>query len=266
MTDSSLTENTIQILDEGYVRVLDDFPVVNDSTILTPGERKVVAAARMSTNRGIKDDVTDLKLLEYLYENKHTSPFEMVNLTFELRLPLFVCVHFLRHRTGKFNQFSGRYAPFPKDSFYNPLLNPEREFTQEQEELVNQMNENLYQTYSIYEAMLKKGIPKEVARYGLPNSQYTLLMVQMDLNNLLKMLWLRCDSHSQLETRQYAEGMMKLAKRFFPNVVRMWEEEKNSITLSQKEVECIKDQSYQFETNSVSKGKAWEKKKEALGF
>lgn len=250
---------------EGYVQLVhsSSAPVnEEDDSLLTTGERTIVAAARMSTNRGLKGDVNDLKLLQYLYKHNHTSPFEMANVTVDIHAPLFVLIHFLRHRTGKFNQFSGRYSEYKEDSYYSPLQNPDREFTPEQVEEIKKSEELVRQLFFNYKNMINLGIQKEIARFAIPQSVYSTLRMQMDVNNLLKLLTLRCEENAQLETRQYADAIATLVKPHFPNVFALWEERQQTITFSPREMKALQTGVEEF--NSVSEEEAWKRKKEIL--
>jgi len=269
--------------DKGYVRLIQSptNDAVNDITIssgdtgaaasnkdgtgsvLTAGEKVVVAAARMSTNRGLKGDDSDLKLLEYLYRNQHTSPFEMTNVTVDIHAPLFVITHFLRHRTGKFNQFSARYSTFTNEDYYYPPLNAERQFTEQQRELFVEASESLVGIYGIYQKMLDAGVSSEIARFCLPQSQYSTLRMQFDLSNLLKLLTLRCDSHAQLETRQYANAIVELVRPHYPNIFRLWDERRESVVLSPAEIQALRSGT-DLQTTSASQKAEWEKKKKLL--
>lgn len=221
-------------------------------------EFRIVQAARVSLGAGIKTPELDKSLLRYLLINKHTSPLEMVNVTLRLKVPRAIAVHFLRHRTGKFNEFSQRYAEVPEDDFYSPedfsegirkqskmnaqgsiLEKPEKE----DEIRVLLMRAKILQEEInvIYNQTRKLGLANEVARFMLPNSQYSTLYMQFDLNNLLKLLTLRADEdHAQYETVVYSKAIIELVEPLFPTIFEVWRETQEGIFLSKKELLALK--------------------------
>ena len=247
-------------------------------------EFAAVRAARCSFSLGLKDPMTDSKLLRYLITNYHTSPLEMANATFRVVCPLAVAVHFLRHRTGHFNQFSMRYAEVPEEeNFYDPTkyehgiregskLNKQSSVDISDEKKIEELtktlekaNELVREIRSTYHELVKQGLGKEIARFYLPNSEYTTLYMQFDLNNLMKMLMLRADSHTQHETQKFAEAMMELVEPIFPISIGVLKERMNGFGLLPQEVEVLKGEKSIDSIASISEKKALREKAEALG-
>jgi thymidylate synthase (FAD) len=247
-------------------------------------EFAAVRAARTSFSLGLKDPMTDSKLLRYLIINYHTSPLEMCNATFRVVCPLAVAVHFLRHRTGHFNQFSMRYAEVPEEeNFYDPTkyehgiregskLNKQsssdiadEKKLEELTKTLEKANELVREIRSTYHSLVKQGLGKEIARFYLPNSEYTTLYMQFDLNNLMKMLMLRADSHSQHETCIFAQAMMDLVEPIFPISIGVLKERMNGFGLLPAEVEVLKGEKSIDSVASISEKKALREKAEALG-
>lgn len=243
-----------------------------------------IRAARVSFGLGLKDPMTDSKLLRYLITNYHTSPLEMCNATFRVVCPLAVCVHFLRHRTGHFNQFSMRYAEVPEEeNFYDPLkyehgiregsklnkqssvdIKDEKKF-EELKETLEKANTLTREIRSVYHKLVDQGLGKEIARFYLPNSEYTTIYMQFDLNNLMKMLMLRADSHTQHETQIYAQAMMDLVEPIFPISIGVLKERMNGFGLLPFEVEVLKGEKSIDSVLSISEKKALKEKAEILG-
>ena len=246
-------------------------------------EYMIVRAARTSFNLGLKDYATDAKLIRYLMVNHHTSPMEMASATFRLVLPKDIAVHFLRHRTCKFNQFSQRYAEVKEENnFYNPTLyeNGIRTGTKLNKqssvnisddetryaikEKMEEANELVRKLHGLYTEMIDLGCAKEIARFYLPSGEYTTLFLQCDLNNLMKMLTLRTDDHSQHETVVYAKAMLELITPLFPTCVEVFHERMNGMSLMKSEIEVIKGEKDIKEIVSVSERAALKEKMERL--
>jgi thymidylate synthase (FAD) len=242
-------------------------------------EYMMVRAARTSFGLGLKDPVTDAKLLRYLLVNWHTSPTEMSHVTFRLVLPKDVAVHFLRHRHGSYNQFSQRYAEVKEEeSFYDPTkyehgirtgtkLNQQSSVdvnndTQKQsiKEKMEEANQLTRQIHKLYTEMIGLGLAKEIARFWLPSGEYTTLFCQFDLNNLMKMLTLRVDDHSQHETTVYARVMLELIRPLFPVCVEILEERMQGMFLMKSEIDVLIGNRTLESIVSVSERKALEEK------
>lgn len=217
---------TIDILPHGYVRYIDHLGT----------DQRIVEAARVSYGAFSKGEEADKKLLEYLFRNRHTSPFEQCNITFNIRMPIFVMRQFVRHRTFRLNEYSGRYSKMTDDFFFPELLqwrtqdqkNKQGSITSEKlnESTVLYTGKEMNLTsavlchYSIshdlYTRLLMAGVSKEQARMVLPVSNYTEIYVNCDLHNLLHFFRLRTDEHAQKEIRDVALAMLNITKNLFP--------------------------------------------------
>lgn len=214
---------------KGFVKLIDFSPRICPE-YYTP-EFRIVEAARTTFNGKLKTAQEDNKLLKYLMEHGHTSPLEMVNITFLLKIPKACSIHFLRHRTGKFNEFSQRYSSVEENDFYCPSKfiksyriqsksNKQSSYIVERDDnitaILEQIEGKIYEIENLYKELISLNFAKEVARFYLPMSQYTKLLMCFDLNNFIKMIKLRTCDETQLETRIYAESMLKIAKQIFP--------------------------------------------------
>lgn len=210
----------IPVLDSGWVRLSAVFG----------DERFIAESARQSTSGATKGEEQDRRLIKRLWKDRHTSPFEMASVTFTMKAPLFVVQQILRHRTGKFNQFSFRYSDGVADGktvevgeeldFYVPppaRLGTGQAFQRTCEQRIRFGNAQR-SAVEIYKGLLSQGVPSELARIVLPAGLYTRLRVQFDLHNLLRFLLLRTKPDVQWETRQYAWAMWNLARPYFPGL------------------------------------------------
>ncbi len=223
----AILDREFPVLDHGFVRLVD----------YLGGDSRIVAAARVSYGTGTKSPKEDSALIRYLMRNMHTSPFEQVILTFHAKMPIFVARQWIRHRTARVNEFSGRYSVMP-DEFYLPkledILKQNRKNKQGRSgeetppELQNKVLDILKRSqadaYSGYQEMLHDDIARELARINLPLSAYTQWYWQVDLHNLFHFIKLRMDKHAQYEIRQYAEVMAQMAKAVVPVAYEAFEE------------------------------------------
>lgn len=197
----------------------------------------IVRSARVSYNadwRGVEEgDVLpkDLKLIHYLWKNGHTSPFECVNFTFEVKAPIFVFRQWHRHRTWSYNEVSARYTELD-EGFYIP--NPEQITTQSKDnkqmrtdnehpralELRHKMGQQCFEALKVYRTLIEDGCPRELARSVLPVASYSRMFASVDLHNLFHFLRLRLHEHSQYEIRVYAEAILKLIEPIVPVAVQ----------------------------------------------
>lgn len=217
---SQLPEGATQYLDHGFVKLLDVFG----------SDQDIEAAARVSYSGGDASRKTSdtRALLRYLMNHEHTSPFEMAEVKFVLRIPIFVMRQLVRHRTANLNEYSGRYSEMTDDCYV-----PELDRLQEQsadnkqgsgDQLDRQLQEAIQKSISDsqklavedYQFLLRRGLAKELARGVLPVSNYTELYWKCDLNNLFRFLRLRLDPHAQKEIVWLAEIMYQQVKGKFP--------------------------------------------------
>lgn len=208
---------TIKVLDDiGFVRYIDHMG----------SDERICEAARISYKAPSKGVEQDRKLINYLYRNMHSSPFEQVNITFNIKLPLFVQGQLIRHRTARVNQVSARYTEMT-DEFYFPTewrkqddknkQGSKNGLTKlQQKQCLNSLVTICHEAYTQYEGMLEIGAAREMARMILPQNLYTEIYWNIDLNNLMKFFRLRLDEHSQFEIREYAKGIYKIFEELFP--------------------------------------------------
>lgn len=240
----SLIGKKIKCLDHGFVRLVDYMG--DDSSI--------VQAARVSYGKGTKTVREDTALIRYLMRHQHTSPFEMVELKFHIRLPIFVARQWIRHRTANVNEYSGRYSEMT-DEFYVPELDQIR--TQDEvnkqgrsnnpidptiaKSVIESMEQHQKQSYNEYLSYLEKGVAREIARINLPLSSYTEWYWKIDLHNLFRFLKLRLDWHAQYEIRVYAKAIADIVKELFPISYQAFSDYVlNSVTFSFAELSKIK--------------------------
>jgi len=220
----------IPILDHGFIRVIDYMG--DDSSI--------VQAARVSYGKGTKKVSTDSGLIKYLMRHWHSTPFEMCEIKYHVKLPIFIARQWIRHRTANVNEYSARYSILDKE-FYLP--SSENLAAQSQsnrqgrgeviegdqaKQVLELLKNDAERTYKNYEEMLnqrfdgstidenKKGLARELARMNLTLNTYTQWYWKTDLLNLMNFLRLRADSHAQYEIRAYAEVMLDTLKKWVP--------------------------------------------------
>lgn len=209
-------EIKIDVLDKGFVRYIDHLGT----------DKRIVETARVCYSSPSKGDEQDKKLLRYLWINRHTSPFESCNITFNIKMPIFVMRQFVRHRTFRLNEVSARYTEM-SDDFYIPTTWRRQSDKNKQasdgefDSLANTQLTDISKSittdsYNIYKSLLKCGVAREMARIILPVNLYTEIYVNCDIHNLLHFLELRLHSHAQFEIRQYALAMLKITENFFP--------------------------------------------------
>ncbi|MDR2499563.1 MAG: FAD-dependent thymidylate synthase [Treponema sp.] len=215
----AVLDKEFPVLDKGFVRLVD----------YLGGDARVVQAARVSYGEGTKTCREDAGLIDYLLRNRHTTPFEQVVLTYHIKLPLFVARQWLRHRTARVNEISGRYSVMG-DAFYLPdpgdiaLQSPDNKQGRAAEALDAEAAEAVRaslaagqrRAYQDYTDLLAQGLARELARINMPLSLYTELYWQIDLHNLFHFLELRLDPHAQREIRRYAGALLALARKVAP--------------------------------------------------
>jgi thymidylate synthase (FAD) len=222
-----------QVLDHGYIQEIEAWG----------SDERIIEAARMSTGKGFlgwgdpgKGTVGDEKLLAYLYNNKHSTPFEMAGMVIEVKAPIFVFREWHRHRTQSYNEMSARYIPLP-DENYMPSLdrltaggntattNKQAQgsgglSSHEAMEWVKSLAALYNQAQRVYERGIDIGVPKELARLPVPVARYSRMRASANLRNWLAFLTLRMDPAAQWEIRQYANVVGGLIQYRFP---RTWE-------------------------------------------
>jgi thymidylate synthase (FAD) len=220
----------IPVLDHGFIRVID---YMGDDT-------SIVQSARVSYGKGTKKVSTDEGLIRYLMRHWHSTPFEMCEIKYHVKLPIFIARQWIRHRTANVNEYSARYSILDKE-FYIPAkeqLSAQATNNrqgrgdlitgQQADEVLKILKDDAVRTYDNYEKMLnerfdgtiidekKSGLARELARMNLTLNSYTQWYWKTDLLNLMNFLFLRGDSHAQYEIRVYAEKMLETVKKWVP--------------------------------------------------
>jgi thymidylate synthase (FAD) len=225
----------------GFVRLVDHMPQ-------TELDHAIVQAARVSYSEGTKTVRTDEGLLRYLLRHWHTTPFEMVEFKFHIKMPMFVARQHMRHRTASINEMSGRYSILPED-FFMPSEYREQSSTNKQgsegpltrsAELLPKIQAHSTESFKLYKELLDAGCSRELARCHLPLSTYTEFYWKVNLHNLLHYLQLRLEPGAQEEIRWYAQEMLKCIEPLVPMTVRAFRDYRlNAIQLSAIEIKCI---------------------------
>ena len=245
----------IPVLDHGFVRVID---YMGD-------DAAVVQAARVSYGKGTKKISDDAGLINYLLRHRHTTPFEMCEIKYHVKLPIFVARQWIRHRTANVNEYSARYSVLDRE-FYVPeedhlaaQSNSNRQGRgnilegKEAKRVLDILREDAQMTYDHYIEMLneseegniidvsKEGLARELARMNLTLSTYTQWYWKTDLHNLLNFLSLRADTHAQYEIRVYADAMMETLRRWCPITFQSFSDHRvEGVTLSGNAIKVVR--------------------------
>jgi thymidylate synthase (FAD) len=207
---------------------------------------RILEAARISYKSPSKGEEQDKKLLQYLWKNKHTSPFEMVKLTLNIKMPIFVMRQYVRHRMQNLNEVSARYTELPNE-FYIPTVWRQQDVKNKQGSVVSHdtnplmgcnggngdvifatdaVRNHCEASYQLYQSLLDKGIAREMARMVLPVNIYTEIYACWDMKNLLHFITLRDDSHAQAEIQEYGKAIKAICRELFPWTVEAYEKYK----------------------------------------
>jgi thymidylate synthase (FAD) len=262
----------IPVLDHGFVRVID---YMGD-------DAAVVQAARVSYGKGTKKVSEDKGLIHYLMRHRHSTPFEMCEIKFHVKLPIFVARQWIRHRTANVNEYSARYSILDRE-FYIPA--PEQLAAQsvanrqgrgdvltgrEAARVLDILKQDSSTAYDHYAEMLneteagetvdaeKQGLARELARMNLSLNFYTQWYWKIDLHNFMHFLSLRADPHAQYEIRVYADAMLDVLRKWVPLTAEAFEQHRlHAITLSTNALGAIKrmlkGETVTLETSGLSK-------------
>lgn len=216
------------VLDHGFVRLIDSMG--SDLSVVRNARVSYNAAWRTGENKG-----SDSRLIRYLYNNKHNTPFESVSFTFEVKAPIFVIRQWHRHRTWSYNEISARYKELPEE-YYVPELEQITTQSSHNKQMrtdeVNSEAEIIQQTiitacdsaFSDYRQLLHLGCPRELAREVLPVGTYTHMFATVNLHNLFGFFRERLHPHAQWEIRQYAQAMLDLIQPVAPVCVQAFKD------------------------------------------
>ena len=272
------------VLDHGFIRVVD---YMGDDT-------SIVQSARVSYGKGTKKVSTDSGLIKYLMRHRHSTPFEMCEIKYHVKLPIFIARQWIRHRTANVNEYSARYSILDKE-FYLPssehLAAQSKSNRQGRGDLIegdqakkilDLLKNDAERTYNNYEMMLnerfdgstidenKKGLARELARMNLTLNTYTQWYWKTDLLNLLNFLSLRADSHAQYEIRAYADIMLDTVKKWVPIAYEAFMDYRvGGIEVSAKSKlviqKLVKGEKCDYENSKLSK-REWNELMESFGF
>jgi len=243
------------VLDHGFVRVID---YMGD-------DAAIVQAARVSYGRGTKRVQEDAGLIRYLMRHRHSTPFEMCEIKYHVKLPIFVARQWIRHRTANVNEYSARYSILDRE-FYIP--EPEHLAAQsvvnrqgrgdvlsgdDAARVLDILRGDAMRTYDHYAEMLNEdetgaprdpnrpGLARELARMNLTLNTYTQWYWKTDLHNLIHFLSLRADPHAQYEIRVYAEEMLKTVEAWVPLACQAFRDYRlGAVTLSAQRLAVVK--------------------------
>lgn len=246
----------IPVLDHGFIRVVDYMG--DDSSI--------VQAARVSYGRGTKKSLQDKGLINYLMRHRHTTPFEMCDIKFHIKLPIFIARQWIRHRTASVNEYSARYSILSNEFYVPQKINLSAQSTINKQgrsddklpddvadKVLRIIKEDSEKCYKHYIEMMNEddqgniidentvGITRELARMNLTLNHYTEWYWKINLHNLLHFLALRADSHAQYEIRVYAKAMLDVVKAWVPYAYEAFiEHNMNGANISRKGIEIIR--------------------------
>lgn len=246
----------LPVLDHGFIRVID---YMGD-------DAAIVQAARVSYGKGTKRKTEDRALIHYLLRHRHNTPFEMCEIKFHVKLPMFVARQWIRHRTANVNEYSARYSILDKE-FYVPSADhlAAQSHTNRQgrgdvlqgteaERALDLLKRDALQCYETYQELLNEdldgnvvdpardGLARELARMNLPVNFYTQWYWKIDLSNLMHFLALRADPHAQYEIRAYADVMLDILQKWVPTAYEAFMSyRKNGVHISEKGLVAIKE-------------------------
>ncbi|MCK4857328.1 MAG: FAD-dependent thymidylate synthase [candidate division Zixibacteria bacterium] len=242
---TELIGKEFQVLDHGFVRLVD----------YMGSDAAIVQAARVSYGKGTRKRHEDRGLIRYLMRHRHTTPFEMVEFKFHVKLPIFVARQWIRHRTANVNEQSGRYSVM-EDEFYLPQPDDLRQQSETnrqgrgdqpmppelQAEFIKILNKSNARSYEQYRRFIDAGLVRELARINLPLSLYTQWYWKIDLHNLFHFLKLRLDSKAQEEFRRYAQVMADIVSKIVPMAWEAFADyQLNAVNFSRPEMKLLAD-------------------------
>lgn len=245
-------ETFYKVLDHGFVQYKGHFGTEED----------IIEAARQSTQKGFLGWDSDAKLLEYLYKNKHMTPFEMCELRVQIKAPIFIFREIHRHRTFSYNEMSARYIQMPNEHYVpTPRMQSEKNrqasvigedlsklqvhFGNDGEGKLSWMElweHEQKEIFDSYEMAIEEGIAKEIARINTPVSRYSIMWMKGSLRNWLQFLALRNHPAAQLEMQQYAQAIKTLMRDIWPRTMELYDEyTKYAVMLSRSEASVLQN-------------------------
>lgn len=247
-----LYSSSRNILKKGFVKLIDCMPkqIPLESRKLMC-DSAIVQAARVSYAQGLKDYDTDVKLINYLYKNKHTSPFEMVKFKFHVKAPIFIARQWFRHRMGNYNEISGRYTQLSDEMYIPEKLSSQSKTNKQLSANDNLLKKdikisniwsntiiNSHLQFDNYNKLIEEGVSREIARINLPLSTFTEFYFSIDLHNLLNFLKLRNSENAQYEIKEYAKSIAEIIEPLCPITMKAYNDNK-TITLSKNQIKAL---------------------------
>lgn len=244
MSREELLGKKFEVLNHGYVILRD----------VMGSDEDIERAARISYQTGTREVSKTAALIDRLMRDRHTSPFELPVLQFQVKLPIFVERQWVRHRTCSMNEMSGRYSVMPEE-YYVPaedVIRAQSKTNKQGREdglsedvvkaFINRVAEQGREAFKGYGVSTGEDLARELARITLPLGTYTEKVWQMNLHNLLHFLKLRTDSHAQWEIRQYAEVIEGIVAQLFPLTHKSWENHiKYAVSFSMVETAILRE-------------------------
>jgi thymidylate synthase (FAD) len=250
-----------KVLDHGFVRLVDHMP--REDLDLS-----IVQAARVSYGDGTKTSRGEKGLIRYLMRHWHTTPFEMVEFKFHIKMPIYIARQHMRHRTASINEMSARYSVVPREYYVPDVLRGQATVNHQGSEGVSEANVSdmkgqLEKSFEVYDALLEDGCCREQARGTLPQSTYTEFYWKINLHNLMHYLQLRMDAHAQQEIRAYADAIFRLVEPLVPLTMQAFKDFRvDAVYLSGPEIEALKNGT---PIESPGERREFEEKKKVLG-
>tara|TARA_R110002072_G_scaffold84065_15_gene190611 strand:+ start:4410 stop:5189 length:780 start_codon:yes stop_codon:yes gene_type:complete len=255
-----MCSNIVKV-DNGFVRLVDTMPREDLDT-------SIVQAARVSYAEGTTTTRNDEGLIRYLLRHWHTTPFEMVEFKFHIKMPIFTARQHLRHRTASVNEMSARYSIVPSEYFLPDSYRGQSTVNKQSSEgelglAMDGTRNNCDSSFELYNDLIDQGCCRELARIHLPQATYTEFYWKINLHNLMHYLRLRMEPGAQKEIRDYANAIFDLVKPLAPFTMKAFEDYRlNSMQLSAIEVECIRTKTF---PNSPGEKREFIAKIEKLG-
>lgn len=225
----------INVLDHGFVKLLNMAgPTRRPDEAFDADDIDPANTARMSFDMRDSNRTreADLKLADYLLRNWHTTPFEMIEVWLEMKMPIFIARQFVRHRTVAINEVSGRYVKLPAEWYIPEVVGGSADNKKQgqednlnlalQDEFKLVLNKHCKDGYAAYSSAIEAGVAPEHARMFLSLNHYTHWVWKQNLHNLLHFLSLRSHEHAQVEARKYAEAIIEMLEKYLPETMKLF--------------------------------------------
>ena len=227
---------TTDVLDHGFVALRNiSGPTRRPEEAVDALDIDPAQSARMSFGEmgSVRTKEADLRLADYLMRNHHTTPYEMIEVWIEMKLPIFVARQFVRHRTVSINEISGRYVQLPAQWYVPAIVGAQSENKKQGQDntlpietqawFQETLEDDCARSYLRYQEAIKRGVAMEHARLLLHVNHYTHWLWKQDLHNLMNFLRLRDHSHTQIEAQQYAQAVDHMLRTYLPHSMAMYD-------------------------------------------